>query len=402
MSSTDVVVVGGGIIGVSVAYYLSKQGMKVTLFERGALASEASGSNQGGCFVHLMSGQHLNLARESVRLYPTLERELECDFEFERTGSYILMDKTDQWPVLEEHAKRLQQSNLKVELLTGKELREINPDLAPDIPGGSYFADDFLVNPMRVVFGFAEAAKRMGAEINTFTPVEGIAVDHGKVRSVTTSKGEVNTRFLVIAAGAWSPLVARMLKLRVPVRPRRGLILLTEPETLQKMRAMLDIDYLATAYAQQTLTITDSDRLRLGVAAIIVQTRPGNWLVGSSRDFPGYDKRTNIETLTLIARRAASFLPKLGHVNLIRTMSGLRPFCEDNHFIIGRVEEIDGVVLATGHHGTGVTFAPLTGQLVAEVIAKDRTPSSIHEFGYDRFPNHIIEGQEQVGVSNPS
>jgi sarcosine oxidase subunit beta len=395
LSSADVVVVGGGIIGVSVAYYLSKQGMKVTLFERGALASEASGSNQGGCFTHLRSGRILDLARESIHIYGSLERELSYDLAFERTGSYVLMDKDDQWPVLEEHAKQLQQRNLNVKLLTGNELREINPDLDAGIPGGSYLADDFMVNPMRVVFGFAEAAKRMGAEINTFTPVVGIATDHGKLQSVATSKGEVKTKFLVIAAGAWSPLIAGMLQLRVPIRPRRGLVLLTESHALQEMRVMLDIDYLATAHGKKNFTITDSDRVRLGVAAIITQTSPGNFLVGSSRDFPGYDKSSKMETLTVIARRAARFFPKLRNMNLIRTMSGLRPFCEDDRFIIGRVHEIDGVVLATGHHGSGVIFAPLTGQLVAELIAKDHTPTSIEEFGYDRFPNHIIEDKEQ-------
>ena len=402
VASTDVVVVGGGIIGSSVAYYLSKQGMKVTLFERRELASEASGSNQGASSSQLMSGENLKLVRESSRIYSTLDRELEYDFELDWTGSYLLMDKLEQWPALEEHAKWLQERGIKTELLTGNELRQINPGLAPDIPGASFCAEDFMVNPMKLVIGFAEASKRLGAEINAFTPVDKIAVDNGKVQSVTTNKGELMTKFLVVAAGAWSPLIGRMLKLRLPIKPRRGQVLVTEAYPLERMRSMIDIDYLVTGYSQQTVKITDEQRIKHGVACTLTQTKNGNWLIGSSRDFPGYVKRTNVETLTAIARRANRFFPKLSQANVIRTMAGLRPFCEDGRFIIDKVDEIEGVVLAIGHHGTGVSLAPVTGQLVAEMIAKNRKPSSIEEFSYTRFKNHSLEGKELTEAGNAS
>jgi sarcosine oxidase subunit beta len=386
MTSTDVVVVGGGAIGSSVAYYLSKENMKVTLLERRELASEASGANIGGFCIQLETGTVMNLARESARMYRTLGPELEYDFELEPTGSYILMDKEDQWPVLEENAKRLwRQHAVKVDLLSGKELAEIDPDLAPDIPGASRSSEDFILNPAKVVFGFAEAARRLGAQINTFTQVEKICVENGKVKSVITNRGEIETRSLVVAAGAWSPYIGRMLKLRIPVKPRRGQILVTDPCPLGKIRYMIDVDYLVTAHNPEAVKTAPDPRIRLGVSSVLSQPESGNWLMGSSRDFPGYDKRTTIETLTFIARRAIRFLPKLRYANIIRTFAGLRPFSEDGLLIIGKVDEIEGVVLATGHQGEGIALAPVTGRIVAELVTDGRTSCPIEEFSYGRL-----------------
>ena len=395
MSSTDVVVIGGGIIGSSAAYYLSKENVRVTLLERRELASEASGANMGGFCSQVMSDDVMKLAHQSAQMYRTLSAELECDLELDPTGSHILMDKPEQWPRLEQNAERLwRRHGVTVDLLSGKELVEADPDLAPDIPGASHCRDDFTVNPTRVVFGFAEAAKRLGAEISTFTEVEKICVENNRVKSVITNRGEIETRCLVVAAGAWSPDMGRMLRLQIPMKPRRGQLLVTETCTPAKIRFMLDIDYLVTGYDLAAVEMAQDPRIKLGVATVLTQALNGNWLVGSSRDFPGYDKRTTIETLSFIARRATRFLPKLRHMNIIRTFAGLRPFCEDDHFIIDEVEEIDRLILATGHHGEGIALAPSTGKLVAELITKSSTSSSIEEFSFYRFRDRKLTEKE--------
>lgn len=395
VNSTDVVVIGGGAIGASASYYLSKEGLRVTLLERRELASEASGANMGGFPSQVMSDEVMQLAGQSARMYQTLGAELGYDFEFDPTGSYILMDKADQWRRLEENAERLwHRHGVKVELLNERELREADADLAPDIPGASYCPDDFTVNPTKVVLSFAQAAERLGAEIRTFTEVEKICVENGSVKSVITSRGEIRTGFIVIAAGAWSPNVGRMLRLRIPVRPRRGQLIVTEACSRARIRYMLDIDYLVTGYDLEAVKTAEDPRVKLGVATVLTQPPSGNWLVGSSRDFPGYDKRTTIETLRLIARRATRFLPKLKYTNIIRTFAGLRPFCEDDHFIIDKVEEINGLVLATGHHGEGIALAPSTGKLVAELVTKSHTSCSIEQFSYYRFRDRELTERE--------
>jgi sarcosine oxidase subunit beta len=383
VNSVEVVVIGGGSIGASVAYYLSREKVKVRLFERRELASEASSANFGGVPVQTTECPELTLA--SIQLFRNLASELEYDFELEHTGSYLLMDNENQRPMVEANAKRLSDHGIEVDMLSGKEVREIDPDISPDVLGGSRCSDGVIVNPMKVVYGFANAARRLGAQIDTYTEVEKIRIENGKVKSVITTKGEAETKSVVIATGAWSPLLAGMLNLRIPVLPRRGQILITEPYKIGKIRYLIDADYLVTGFNLEAVKKSQDPRIKLGVSSVLTQPSSGNWLLGTSRDFPGYDKRTTLETLTQVARRAIRFLPKLKHANIIRAMSGLRPFCEDGLPIIGAVDEIEGLVIATGHHGEGIALSPITGKLVAELIAKGHTSMSIDEYSYTRF-----------------
>jgi glycine/D-amino acid oxidase-like deaminating enzyme len=382
VNSVDVVVIGGGSIGASVAYYLSREKIRVRLFERRELGSEASSANFGGIPVQTTECPELTLA--SIQIFRNLASELEYDFELEHTGSYLLMDNEDQRSMLEANAKRLAHYGIKVDMLSGKEVREIDPDISLDVLGGSRCFDGVIVNPMKVVYAFASAARRLGAQIDTYSEVQKIRTENGKVKSVITSKGETETRSVVIATGAWSPVLAGMLNLRIPVLPRRGQILLTEAFKLGKIRYLIDADYLVTGFNLEAVKKSHDPRIKLGVSSVLTQPSNGNWLVGTSRDFPGYDKRTTLETLTQVARRAIRFLPKLKHANIIRAMSGLRPFCEDGLPIISAVDS-GGLVIATGHHGEGIALSPITGKLVAELIAKGHTSMPIDEYSYIRF-----------------
>ena len=380
MASTDVVVIGGGVIGASVAYYLAKAKMNVTVFERRELASEATGSNYGG--LPLQTTHSPDLILESASMYRNLGEELGSDLELEQTGSYLLMDNEDQLPMLEAHAKEMLRHGIRVDILTGRELREIDPDIAADVPGGSRCSDGFIVNPMKVAYAYAGAAKKLGAQLQTFTEVKQIRVENRRVKSVISSKGEVETKFVVLAAGAWAPLLGSTLNLRIHVIPRRGEIILTEAFPIGKIRYMMDADYLLTSSNLEAVKTSTDPKIRLGISAVLTQPKHGNWLIGTSRDFPGYDKSNTVETLTIIARRAVRFVPKLKHANIIRTMAGLRPFCENGHPIISSVDAVEGLVLATGHHGEGVGLAPVTGKLVSEIITS-RPTMPIEEFRYE-------------------
>jgi len=390
MMSTDVVVIGGGVIGSCVTYYLSKANMKVTLIERSELASEASGANQGGWSAQLMRGRIMNFARDGSKTYEALADELQYDFEFDRAGAYMLLDNEGQWPAVEENAKRLQREyQMNATILSGKELREINPDLARDIPGACFCPHAYLLNPMKLVFGFAQASQKLGADIQAFTEVKKISVDNSKINSVITNRGEIRTHLVVIAAGAWASQIAATLRLRVPIRPRRGQLLVTESFPLQKTRYMIEAEQLNTLSPEDSKNAKDPIT-KHGIMTVLSQPRSGNWLVGSSRDFPGYDKRTTIETAALIAKRALRYFPKLRRANVVRTFAGLRPYSEDGHPIIDIVDEIDGLILATGHHGEGVSLAPVTAKLVTELATKGRGAEYIEEFSYNRFKDHVL------------
>ena len=384
-SENNVAVIGGGAIGSAVAYYLAKKNIDVSLFERGELASGASGANQGSVIIQFFQGHLLTLVLESRRMLTELPKELEYDFETEITGSIIVVGKKEQWDAVEANARALRKSGVGIQLIGGKELREFEPDFADDIPGASVCNEDLLLNPMKLVFGFARAAQRFGAKIYTNTEVSRINVKNGAVRSLETNKGRFETGTAVVACGAWSSNLGDSMRLNIPVRARKGQLIVTEPVRLAHWRNVVEADYLMTAYDYRAVSETEDRRLRLGVATSLSQSKSGNWLIGSSRELVGFDTGTNLETLQYIAGRAARFIPRLKNVNIIRTFAGLRPFCDDGKPIVGDVEGIDGLVIATGHHGEGIMFAPIMGRLVSEQIVSGTTSYSIDEFNLSRF-----------------
>lgn len=385
---------GGGVIGTSVAYFLSKEKVNVRLVERRELASEASSANYGG--VPLQTAECPDLTRESARMFRTLASELECDFELEHTESYLLMDNENTRPLIEANGKAISKFGIHVDMLSGKEVREIDPDISREVIGGSRCTEGMIVNPMKLVYGYASAARRQGAVIDTYTDVRDIRTENGKVKAVVTNKGEIETKSVVIATGAWSSILGEMVNLRIPVVPRRGQILITEPLKPGKIRYVIDADYLITGFDLEAVKKSQDPRIKLGISSVLTQPSHGNWLIGGSRDFPGYDKRTTFETLTQIVKRAVIFLPKLKHANIIRAMAGLRPFPSDGLPIIGTIDAIEGLVIATGHHGEGTALSPITGRLVAELITKGRTSLPIGEYSVNRF----LEDDRRIEQAN--
>jgi glycine/D-amino acid oxidase-like deaminating enzyme len=390
---TNAVVIGGGVIGTSITYCLSRAGVKVTLVERSTLASEASGANQGGWSAQLMRGRTMNFARDGSKTYEALSDEIQYDFEFDRVGTYMLLNDESQWSEVEENAKRLRREyQMNPILLSGNELRETDPDLALDIPGACFCPSAYLLNPMKLVFGLALASQRLGAEIQTFTEAKKISVNNGKIDSVMTSRGEIPAQVVVIAAGAWASQIAATLRIRVPIKPRRGQLLVSESWPLRKTRYIIEAEQLHGLTPAEIRDAKDP-RAKHGIVTVLSQPRSGNWLIGSSRDFPGYDKRTTIETTALIAKRAQRYFPKLRYANIIRTFAGLRPFSDDGHPIVDMVNEIEGLILATGHYGEGVSLAPVTAKVVTDLVTKGRGAEIIEEFSYNRFKDQaLLEG----------
>ena len=386
----DLVVVGGGIIGCSVAYYLAKKGVKVIVVERrGGLSFGASGANQGGCALQLSHPPLLELARESLKLYKNLSGEIGYDVEYQNTGSLICSVDEEQYPDMEKHVQNKRKAGINVHLIEGHRLRKFEPTLGRDVIVGVEEWEGGIVNPFKVNYGFAYAARKLGTEFVFSAEVEKIRMDKERIISVVTKKEEISTKFVVNAAGAWAPEIGRMLGIIIPIIPRRGQIIVTEPVPLNKRwRYILDADYLTTAFDLAAMEKSKDPRIKLGVAGSYVQENTGNWTIGSSRDFADYTNGVTMQTLRHLARRAVRFMPKLRDVNCIRVFAGLRPFCYvDGLPILGRTNNPQNFVIATGHAGEGVTLAPITGKLISELITENTTSISIDAFAFSRFRN---------------
>jgi len=373
MERSDVVVIGGGLTGSSICYYLAKAGAKVVLLEKGELCSEASASNQGGCPVLLTEPPVTELILEGHRIYRGgLEEELECDLEYEQTGALACTVNERVLPLLEEHAKRLERMGVRVRVMDRAELLSEADYLGEDIRGVAVECpDDFTVNPFRVVYGFASKARQLGARICDFTAATDIVRKDRRVKEVVLSDGErIETDYVVDAAGAWSSCIGKMVGLNVPICPVQGQVIATAPLPLSRFRYILDADWLSPTF---------------DVAGSYVQERNGNWTIGASKQTVGYNKKVDPRIIRLLLERATQFLPFLQTAQIIRVWAGLRPSCyEDGLPILGTVEGCDGLIEATGILD-GVKLAPIVGKLISELIVKGEASISLKPFSYGRF-----------------
>ncbi len=389
----DVVVIGAGVIGCSVAYYLAKKGIKVIVIEKKeGLCFGASGANLGGCVIQLFKSPVLELAKESLKLYEHLFEEIGYDVEYENTGLLLCSVDEEHYPAIEEHVQHLHRSGIDAHLIEGDKLRELEPSFGKDVVVGVEESASGILNPFKLSYGFACAARKLKAEFLFSTETKQIEVKKGSIASVVTDKGKIKTNFVVNAAGAWSSEIGEMLGLIIPVIPRRGQVIVTEPVPLNKRwRYICDADYLTTAFDAEAVKKSKDPRIKLGVAGGYAQGNTGNWTVGSSGDFAGYNNRVTMQTIKHLARRAIKFMPRLKDVNCIRMFAGLRPFCYvDGLPILGKVDNPSGFIMATGHAGEGITLAPITGKLISELVTENRTSMPINAFTFSRFETKKI------------
>jgi sarcosine oxidase subunit beta len=384
MKNTEVLIIGAGIIGSSIAYYLSKQDVEVTVVEKGKLLGGASGANQGGIPVSLFDPPLLDLVRESRKLYDGLSGELEEELGFDETGLLLLVLKEEQVPLLNKFMKKMDQRGLGVKEISKREI-ESDQLLADNVKAAIKTSEDASVDPFKVGFGFIKQAKANGAIFKKNTEVKDIVTSGKRVTKVKTTRGTLHPENLVNAAGVGSKSIGKMVGLDIPVKPRRGQVLVTEPTPRANYRYLMDFDYLAAALGDDD-DRGKSKRMELGVASSLIQEPSSNWTIGASRDFAGFDKSTTRETLGYLADRATKFVPDFENCNIIRSYAGLRPYCHiDGEPILGQVRKLDNFFVATGHAGEGITLAPITGKLLAREVVSSQRVKLLDSFRYSRF-----------------
>ncbi len=357
-AQADVVVIGGGVRGCSVAYHLAKRGVQVTLVEKDGIASGCSGATFALINIsHKDPAPYAALSLESARLFAGLEEELGEDLDFRPDGNVSsLVENESELSGLAQFIERQNQvPGLKLELLSPDEARRLEPALTPNILGACFCAQDGHINPYKLTLGYARAARRCGANILTGTKVTGIELDHNRVRAVVTDRGRILTDTLVVAAGIHMPDIGRMIGLTIPVVPSRGQVITTE-----RTRRVLNRP-----------------------VGSLRQTDDGTVIIGVTYQFVGPDLRIVYDDMTRNAHRALRLFPGLSHLNVIRLWAGLRPFTVDGLPILGPVGHLQRVYLATGH--SGMTLAQVTGKVISDLVATGSTPVPIQEFTVERY-----------------
>jgi len=384
--SSEVVIIGGGVIGAATAYYLCKEGAEVLIVEVDDLASGASGACDG--FLSLQTkqpGEHLVLARESMKLFPSIAEDLEVNIEFNPCGGLMIASTQEQMKELRARAKKLKSAGLEVEALSAAEVKKEMPDIGKNVKGALYCSEDAQVNPISLTLGLAQKAQDMGATVLKGCKVENIMVMNDRVREVHTTAGSIHSRRVVCAAGTGSNEIGKMIIVDIPVMPQRGQILVTEPRERILERIVSGAEYLGTKASIDGLMPKDEEAAKLGLGFTAEQTASGNILLGSTREFAGFDNNTTPEAINAIARNAVSYLPWIEDLDVIRSFAGLRPYSPDGLPILGTVKGVKGFYMATGHSGDGICLAPITGKLMSELVLDGETSLDISPFSLYRF-----------------
>jgi glycine/D-amino acid oxidase-like deaminating enzyme len=358
-NAAEVVIVGAGVRGTAIAYYLARSGRDVLLIDRAELTSGATGANVGLVNASAKEPAHYTqLSLASCELYPDLERELDADLEYQRNGG-LSVHETERELIQAEAFARQQNAvpGMKIELLTAREARELEPALTERIAGASYCATDGHVNPQKLGLAFGRAALRLGVRVWTRTDVHEVTLAQGHVSGVLTSRGTVRSAAVIDAAGVDVSRLARQVGLAVPVVPSRGQILVTEP-------------------------IPPLVRRPVG---LVTQSRRGNVLISGVEGFGGLVRRADLPTAISQARKATRLFPALRDIRCCRIFPALKPWPADGLPILGESTTVKGFFVATGH--SGITLAPLTGRLMAELLSG--APSMpLEPYSLERFGRH--------------
>lgn len=394
----SVIIVGGGIIGTSTAYYLSKLGVKVTLVEEKDIASGTTGAcDQGVLLQTKKPGPILSLAQKSSKIYETLVGELPLDFEYKKGGGMILMESELEADMVNQHVLRQKEAGMNVQLLSREEALELQPGLSDTVVASTFCEDDASVNSMRVSFAMAEAAKSLGANIRLGEKVERLIVEKDHVKGVEIKGEKMYADAVVLATGIWTPKLVEPFGVDIPITPRRGQILVTEKIPPFLKPHIISGAYIAAKGASGSSSGQASNPA--GVGLVVGQTKSGNLLIGGSREFVGFDRRTTREVTTMIGKAAVRVFPELANVRIVRTFAGLRPYTPDSMPILGPVDSLPGLYIAAGHEGDGIALAPVSGKVMAEIICGIDSEMDLTPFSLNRFTGATSKEKEEVSMT---
>jgi len=375
----DVIIIGAGVIGASIAYYLVKEGIHAVVLDKKQIASGSSGACEGLLLLQSKKpGIHLDMALESLRRFSALARELDPPIEYENKGGVVVIESEEELAAMQLFVEKQKKHDVDVSLLSTNQAREKEPALSENIIGATFSPLDSQANPIMLTLGFLRSAQKAGAMVFTNTAVRAIELIRNHVTAVITDKGKIETKVVVNAAGVFAPTIGEMVRLAIPIKPRRGQILVTESAAPLLKRCILSAMYIAAKFNPK---IAEAG----GVGFAVEQTANGNILIGSTREFVGFDKRTTYEGIHSIAGNILRVIPEIGNLHVIRAFAGLRPYTPDGLPILGEVETIQGFIMAAGHEGDGITLAPITGEMIAKLVAGGSEPFPMEDFRLERF-----------------
>lgn len=368
-ASTDVIIIGGGVIGCSIAYYLRKAGVEVIVLEQGEIGAQAS-SAAAGLLAPLGSlsgpGPFADLLLASWSMFPALVAELEdvsgIRVEYARTGALRVVRNSKSGANLRKRMQEWQPLGLQMYWLSGDEARQREPLLAPDICAAIYAPEESQMKAPLVVKAFAKAAENLGAKLYSQSEVLGVRQEHDTITGVYTAQGEtIACNHLVIASGAWAAESGIWLNLPLPVTPQRGQILtLRQPTPPLRHIIFGEAIYLAPKFDKTVV-------------------------VGATKEEVGFHKQVTAGGISWLLDSAIRLATSFDGSAIEQMWAGLRPKTPDNLPILGSALPWQNVTLALGHGSVGIMLSAITGQSIAELVVSGIEPEIMLPFSVERF-----------------
>lgn len=376
--SADVVIIGGGVSGLSSAYFLAKAGVDVVVVEKGLVGSEASGRNGGMISERTDDPALIPLAAESIRLWATLDDELGYPTEFIHQGRIQVAVSEEEIGDLHAEQDVALRHGISVERLDPSQIQDLIPGISDRTLGGLFFANGGHANPQRSVQAFAWGFQDLGGRLYQNTAVTGFTVANDKIASVETTEGTIATDMVVAAAGPQTALLAEMVGVEVPVAPARVEILATAP-----VPPLFDIALAGNGlYGRQAAR--------------------GNLLFGGGAHewtdvhLTAEPNKPNTPLIRNIARRLAELLPDVADVPVLRSWAGIVEQTPDYMPIIDISESPNNYVVVTASaHGFGIS--PATGKAISEIVLHGKSSIDISGLSLDRFADISADWREKRG-----
>jgi len=375
----DVVIVGGGVVGASIAYHLVQRGVRnVLVLERDTFGAGSTSRNAGGIRQQFSTEINVRLSQRSVPRLERFKEEFGIDIQFQQVGYlFLITDERDVAP-FERSLALWKKLGVPATRLDRDGIHEVFPEIVTeDVLFATFCPQDGHADPVSILNGFISKARAGGATFREHARVTGIETGGGRARGVRLDGERIPCATVVNATGAWAAELGRMVGLDVPVQPLRRQIFVTAPLAELAHPIPLTVEFSSSLYMHR-----ESGGVLLGMA--------------DPSDAPGYVDSVNWEWMSTVVERGLARLPILEKASIRAAWAGFYEDTPDKHPILGNVEGVEGFVMAAGFSGHGVMHSPATGELIAELITDGKTSLDISSLALERFERGELVPEHNV------